>query len=268
MCAGGGGVEFTAPWIFLCLPPWLWGARGTASHAGWIFFNMMEDYKHGALKKLQNHVHTVPRRWGRGDRGRAGHEGRGQSCPVGEHMGRGEQLYLIIKCVGPRGVGGWKAGLYIYVCMYIYNIFRSGKDYRSPLGNRGGEGDGGRARVIINGDYFCPYTFPARISAVKSRRLPRVAARPDRAVQSRETMGGERDTHRNAPAALCAGLQGAEEPGTRVRDEAERGVAQPGVGPAAPQLRSPTRGARSAPRSSLLSPFPSLLPRSPRISSL
>lgn len=234
---------------------------------GGFFFNMMEDYKHGALKKLQNHVHTVPRRWGRGDRGRAGHEGRGQSCPVGEHMGRGEQLYLIIKCVGPRGWGdGRRDYIYMYVCIYII-FFRSGKDYRSPFGNRG-EGDGGRARVIINGDYFCPYTFPARISAAKSRRFRRVAARPDRAVQSRQTMGGERDTHRNAPAALRAGLQGAEEPGTRVRGEAGRGVAQPGLGPAASQLRSPTRGARSAPCSPLVSPFPSLLPHDPRVPSL
>lgn len=43
----------------------------------------------------------------------------------------------------------------------------------SPLGNRGGEGDGGGARVIINGDYFCPHTFPGRISAGRRRRVPR-----------------------------------------------------------------------------------------------
>lgn len=127
MCAAGGGVNLQPCGYFcVCLPGF--GVRETPClMLGGFFFNMMEDYKHGALKKLQNHVHTVPRRRGRGDRGRAGHQGRGQSCPAGCHMGRGEQLYLIIKCVGLRGVGGrWKAGFVYY---YYYFIFRSGQDY-------------------------------------------------------------------------------------------------------------------------------------------
>lgn len=123
MCGRGG--EFTALWIFLCLPPWLWGARDAVSHAGWIFFffNMMEDYKHGALKKLQNHVHTVPRRWGRGDRGRAGHQGRGQSFPAGCRMRRGEQLYLVIKCVGLRG-GDGRRDFFIIIIISFFGVGR------------------------------------------------------------------------------------------------------------------------------------------------
>lgn len=117
MCAGGGLNLQPCGYFCVCLPGF--GVRETPClMLGGFFFNMMEDYKHGALKKLQNHVHTVPRRWGRGDRGRAGHQGRGQSCPAGCRMGWGEQLYLIIKCVGLRWGGGGRRDFIIIISFF------------------------------------------------------------------------------------------------------------------------------------------------------
>lgn len=127
MCAGGGVNLQPCGYFCVCLPGF--GVRETPclmlGGFFFFFFNMMEDYKHGALKKLQNHVHTVPRRWGRGDRGRAGHQGRGQSFPAGCRMRRGGAIILNNKMCGAAG-GRWKAGFFYY---YYYFIFRSGQDY-------------------------------------------------------------------------------------------------------------------------------------------
>lgn len=124
MCVREGGVNLQPCGYFcVCLPGF--GVRETPCLmlGGFFFFNMMEDYKHGALKKLQNHVHTVPRRWGRGDRGRAGHQGRGQSFSAGCRMRRGEQLYLIIKCVGLRR-GDGRQDFFIIIIISFFGVGR------------------------------------------------------------------------------------------------------------------------------------------------
>lgn len=91
--------------------------------------------------------------------------------------------------------------------------------------------------MIINGDYFCPHTLPVafrRGGGESPAPLCRVAARPG---SGRQEMGwGEGRTRESLHRALGAGLQGAGEPRTRVKGEAERGVAQPGLSPSPPQF--------------------------------
>lgn len=114
----------------------------------------------------------------------------------------------------------------------------------SPLGNRGGEGDGGGARVIINGDYFCPHTFPGRISAGRRRRVPRapVPSCSQPGGRGGRRWGGERGApERIAASSAPRGPARRGGAGASREREAGQGVVQPGLSPVTPRPRSLSR---------------------------
>lgn len=117
----------------------------------------------------------------------------------------------------------------------------------SPLGNRGGEGDGGGARVIINSDYFCPHTFPGRISAGRRRRVPRA---PVPSCSQPRGRGGRRwGGERGAPERIAASSAPRGPAGRGGAGDSRERRGRAGCGAARPQPRHPpaplslTRGA-------------------------
>lgn len=134
---------------------------------------------------------------------------------------------------GAAGGGRWKAGFFYY----YYFIFRSGQDYfAARLEIEEEKGTAAERVWLLTAIIFVPTPSPVgfRLGGGGGSPAPpsRLAVSPG---SGREEMGwGEGRRRESLPSTLRAGLQGAGEPGTRVRGEAERGVAQPGRSPANP----------------------------------
>lgn len=181
--------------------------------------------------------------------------GEGAILPRGVPYEEGGAIILNNKMC--RAAGGEMEGR-IFLLLLLFHFSEWAGLSGRPLGNRGGEGDGDGARVVINGDYFCPHTFPGRISAGRRRRVPRA---PVLSCSQPRGRGGRRwGGERGAPERIVASSAPRGPAGRGGAGDSRERRGRAGCGAARPQPRhppaplSPTRGATAL--LPTLSPFP------------